>query len=342
MPEGKVRIALDAMGGDFAPAAVVEGAILAQKGYNGDFEIVLVGEEEKIKKELTRLQAISLPFIIQHASEQINMEDLATEGLRKKKDSSIAVALRMQKEGRVDAFVSGGNTGVVMATAFMTLGRLEGVNRPAIATYIPSEKDVVLVLDVGANADCKAQNLYEFGVMGSIYYNYVLKKENPRVGLLSIGEESTKGNEVTVGAHKLLNDGNINFVGNVEGRDILKGVCDVVVCDGFIGNIVLKFVESIGGFMTSLVRRQINSSFLFRIGALLLKWPLRNIRKTLDFAEYGGAPLLGVEGVCIICHGESPPKAIMNALKMASEMVRGKVNQHIKEKLLAQKVKLGK
>jgi glycerol-3-phosphate acyltransferase PlsX len=325
----KVKIAVDAMGGDLAPASVVEGSIWAYQENNGSFEMVLVGEKEKIHSELSRLKATHAPFVIHHASERISMEDEAVESL-KKKDSSIAVGARLQKEGKVDAFISGGNTGAVMTHALMTLGRLEGIHRPAIASFLPTEKGIVVFLDVGANAECKAINLYQFGVMGSVYTSQVLKKANPRVGLLSIGEESTKGNEVTLLAHKLLSeDGSLNFIGNVEGRDVLKGTCDVVVCDGFVGNIVLKFSESIDGFLTWLVKKRVKESLLFRLGAFLVKVSIRDLRKVLDYTEYGGAPLLGVNGVCIICHGDSPPKAIKNALKLASEMVKEKVNQHI-------------
>jgi glycerol-3-phosphate acyltransferase PlsX len=325
----KVRIAVDAMGGDYAPAAVVEGSILAQNENHGDFKLVLVGEQDKIDRELSRLKATHLPFTVQNASELITMNDHAAESL-KKRDSSIAVGMRIQKEGEVDAFVSGGNTGAVMAHALTSLGRLEGVNRPAIASFLPSEKGIVVVVDAGANAECKAQNLYQFGVMGSIYTSYVLEKKKPRIGLLSVGEESTKGTELTLIAHKLLSDDPfLNFVGNVEGRDVLKGTCDVVVCDGFVGNIVLKFAESIDGFLTWMVKKRVKESLLFRLGAFLVKVSIRDIRKVLDYAEYGGAPLLGVNGVCIICHGESPPKAIKNAVRMAADMVRERVNEHI-------------
>jgi glycerol-3-phosphate acyltransferase PlsX len=325
----KIRIAVDAMGGDFAPAAVVEGSILAQNENHRDLELILVGEKEKINQELLRLKATDLPLIVQNTSELITMKEQAVESLRKK-DSSIAVGMRLQKERKVDAFVSGGNTGAVMTHALMTLGRLEGVSRPAIASFLPSEKGVAVVVDAGANAECKAQNLYQFGVMGSIYTGYVLQKESPRIGLLSIGQESTKGNELTLITHKLLSDDpSLNFIGNVEGRDVLKGTCDVVVCDGFVGNIVLKFAESIDGFLTWMVRKRVKESLLFRLGAFLVKVSIRDIRKVLDYAEYGGAPLLGVNGVCIICHGESPPKAIKNALRMAADMVRERVNEHI-------------
>jgi len=325
----KVKIVVDAMGGDLAPASVVEGSIWAHRENHGDFEMVLVGEKGKIHSELSRLKATDTPFVIHHASERISMEDEAVESL-KKKDSSIAVGMKLQKEGKVDAFISGGNTGAVMTHALMTLGRLEGIHRPAIASFLPTEKGIVVILDVGANAECKAINLYQFAVMGSVYTSQVLKKPTPRVGLLSIGEESTKGNEVTLGANKLLSEDRfLNFIGNVEGRDVLKGTCDVVVCDGFVGNIVLKLTESIDGFLTSLVKKRVKESLLFRLGAFLVKVSIRDLRKVLDYTEYGGAPLLGVDGVCIICHGDSPPKAIKNALKLAADMVKEKVNQHI-------------
>jgi glycerol-3-phosphate acyltransferase PlsX len=325
----KVKIAVDAMGGDFAPVSEVEGSIWAQRENHDNLEMVLVGEREKIQGELDRLKVKDLPLIIQHASERITMQDEAVESL-KKKDSSIAVGMHLLKEKRVDGFISSGNTGAVMTHALMTLGRLEGIQRPAIASFLPTEKGIAVVLDVGANAECKASNLYQFGVMGSVYTNYVFKKPHPRIGLLSIGEESTKGNEVTLLAHRLLSeDHSLNFIGNVEGRDVLNGTCDVVVCDGFVGNIVLKFAESIDGFLTWLVKKRVKESILFRLGAFLVKVSIRDLRKVLDYTEYGGAPLLGVNGVCIICHGQSPPKAIKNALKLSAEMIRENVNQHI-------------
>lgn len=329
MGNEKVKIAVDAMGGDLAPASVVEGSIWAHRENHGGFQMVLVGKKDQIHSELSRLKTTDEPFVIHHASERINMEDEAVESL-KKKDSSIAVGMRLLKEKQVDGFISGGNTGAVMTHALMTLGRLEGIHRPAIASFLPTEKGIVVVLDVGANAECKAINLYQFGVMGSVYTSHVFKKSNPRIGLLSIGEESTKGNEVTLLAHKLLSeDHSLNFIGNVEGRDVLKGTCDVVVCDGFVGNIVLKFAESMDGFLTWLVKKRIRESLLFRLGAFLVKVSIRDLRRVLDYTEYGGAPLLGVNGVCIICHGQSPPKAIKNALKLAAEMVKGKINQRI-------------
>ncbi|MDH4223760.1 MAG: phosphate acyltransferase PlsX [candidate division Zixibacteria bacterium] len=328
-----VRIGLDAMGGDYAPQSIVEGVFLAYKESRDDFGITLVGEKGKIEKELSRFNIRDSLVTIENATEYVGMEESPTEVI-KKKNSPIAIGTRLHKEKKVDAFISSGNTGAVMATSLLTLGRLEGVNRPAIATCLPTEKGVVVFLDVGANAECKALNLYQFGIMGSIYASYILKKQSPKVGLLSIGEERTKGNDLVVEAHKLLEKGSVNFVGNVEGTDVLKGTCDVVVTDGFVGNIVLKFAESFDGFLTSLVHKRVKQSLLFRLGAFLLKISIRDLRKVLDYAEYGGAPLLGVNGVCIICHGKSSPKAIMNAIKLSIDMVKERVNEVIKEKLL--------
>jgi len=320
------------MGGDYAPQSVIEGAFLAFKENNDDFRITLVGEKGKIEKELSRLNLQNSFLSIENATEYVGMEEHPTEVI-KKKNSSIVIGTRLQKDKKVDAFISSGDTGAVMATSFLTLGRLEGVNRPAIATCLPTEKGVVVFLDVGANAECKAINLYQFGVMGSIYASYILKKESPKVGLLSIGEESTKGNELVLEAYKLLEKGPVNFIGNVEGTDVLKGTCDVVVTDGFVGNIVLKFAESFDGFLTSLIHKRVKQSLLFRLGAFLLKISIRDLRKVLDYAEYGGAPLLGVNGVCIICHGKSSSKAIKNAIKVGVDMVKEKVNELIQERL---------
>ena len=327
------QIGIDAMGGDYAPQSVVEGVFLAFRDNSDNYKITLIGEEEKIKRELSRYDLRDSFLTIENATEYVGMEEHPTEVI-KKKNSPLVIGARLQKEKKLDAFISSGNTGAVMATSLLTLGRLEGVNRPAIAGCLPTEKGVVVVLDVGANAECKAINLYQFGVMGSIYASYILKKESPKVGLLSIGEESTKGNDLVLEAHKLLEKGPVNFVGNVEGTDVLKGTCDVVVTDGFVGNIVLKFAESFDGFLTSLVHKRVKQSLLFRLGAFLLKISIRDLRKVLDYAEYGGAPLLGVNGVCIICHGKSSSKAIKNAIKVGVDMVKERVNEVIKEKLL--------
>ncbi len=333
MKEEPLYIAVDAMGGDYAPSAVIEGAALAQREANGDFRVVLVGDEQKIAYELKRLKVSDLHLLVEHAAETIEMDDSAAEAWRKKKDASISVAMRLQKENRVSAVVSAGHTGAVVVSALLTLGKLSGVDRPAIASLFPTEKDGVVVLDVGANPVCKATNLYQFGIMGSIYTNYIFSRKNPKIGLLSIGEEESKGNQLTWESHKLLSESELNFVGNVEGRDVLKGTSDVVVCDGFTGNVMLKFAEGVEGFLTTWVKKHFRRDLFTKLGAWLLKPSLKRLKRVLDYSEYGGAPLLGVDGVCIICHGGSSPKAVKNAILMAFHMVKSNVNLHIKEKL---------
>jgi phosphate acyltransferase len=336
MPEkNKIRVTIDAMGGDYAPFSIVAGAVLAQKAYGNTIDLTLVGDRAQIENELKNLGAVDLPINIIHSSQIIAMGDEPAESVRKKPDSSISVGLSLQKNGQSDAFISAGNTGAVMAASLIILGRLPAVNRPAIGTFFPTEKGAALVLDVGANSDCKALNLYQFALMGSIYFSQMFSNTNPKVGLLSIGEEKSKGNEVTIASHKLISATDLNFAGNIEGRDILKGRADIVVCDGFVGNIILKFAESIDSFLGELVRRQVRVNLLAKIGALLLQPAFKDLKKNLDYAEYGGAPLLGINGVSIICHGGSSPKAIKNAVGMAQTMVEKKINQLIESRLAA-------
>ena len=341
-----IRIGLDAMGGDHGPESIIEGAALAQKESNGDYQIVLVGHQDRLKEAFDKLKhklrhRVKSVFPVQHAPDSISMDELPSEAVRRK-DSSISVAMQLQKEGEVDAVVSAGNTGAVMASALVTMGRLEGIDRPAIAMYLPTQNQRgVLILDVGANAYCKPSNLYEFGVMGSIYSSTILNKENPTIGLLSIGEEKSKGNPVTVESHKILKESSLNFIGNVEGNDILKGKADVVVCDGFVGNVMIKMAESFEGFLAHLLRRQVRSNLLSKMGVFFLKYTFKKLKKTLDYAEYGGAPLLGVNGVSIICHGSSSPKAIKNGIRVAATMVRKKVNHRIREMLSFHRVGSG-
>jgi glycerol-3-phosphate acyltransferase PlsX len=333
-----IRIGLDAMGGDHGPETIIEGAALAQKEANGDFQIVLVGHQDRVQEASERLKhklrhRVKTVFPIHHAADSIGMEDSPSEAV-KRKDSSLSLAMQLQKQGEIDAVVSAGNTGAVMASALFTMGRLEGIDRPALAIYLPTQNQRgVLILDVGANAYCKPTNLYEFGVMGSIYSATILNRENPSVGLLSIGEERSKGNPVTVDSHKLLSESSLNFIGNVEGNDVLKGKADVVVCDGFVGNVMIKLAESFGGFLAHLLRHQVRSNLLSKMGVFFLKYTFKKLKKTLDYAEYGGAPLLGVNGVSIICHGSSSPKAIKNGIRVAASMVRKKVNHKIQEML---------
>ncbi len=328
-----MKIAVDAMGGDYAPEAIVEGAVQAAKVAKGRYQVVLVGDRDKIKKELERLSESNLDIEIVHASEIIGMEESPTEAIKKKKDSSMAVAARLHKEGKVQAVVSAGNTGAFMASSLLSLGRLKGVNRPGLGSFIPNEKGMSVVIDVGANAECKPINLLQFGIMGAQYVRHIFDKENPRVGLLSNGEEESKGNALTKEAHQLLKKSDLNFIGNVEGRDILKGTAEVVVCDGFVGNIVLKFAESIVGMLKNTIKKSVGKNILSNIGAFLMRPAFRQLAKIMDYQEYGGVPLLGVNGVCIVCHGSSSPKAIRNAVREAEKMVRLNVNQLIEAEI---------
>ena len=315
-----MRIALDAMGGDSAPAVTVRGALEAVEAFG--LEVILVGDEDRIRQELgsggRKVSGIS----IQHSSEVVSMDEPPASALRRKKDSSIRVAVDLVKSGKADAVVSAGNTGAAMATAFFRLGLVQGVGRPGIATVMPAVEKPFVLIDVGATVDCKPVHLLQFAVMGNIYASTVLGRVNPRVGLLSIGEEASKGNELTKDSFKLLDDSNLNFVGNVEGKEIFSGTVDVVVCDGFTGNVVLKTAEGLVESLAKMFRQEISGSMLGKIGYLFLRAGLPDVRKKLDYAEYGGAPLLGINGVCIISHGRSTSKAIRNALKVAADSVQ--------------------
>jgi glycerol-3-phosphate acyltransferase PlsX len=326
-----MRIAVDAMGGDYAPGVVVEGAVQSVK--KTPYEIILVGDKTRLTGEMKNYRSSSLPLSIYHCSEVIGMDESPAIACRQKKDSSIMVATRLVKEGMADAMVSAGNSGAVLASALMVLGRLPKVDRPAIAALIPTLKGVVALLDVGANVNSTAKGLLQFAVMGNIYMKTIMNKESPRIGLLSTGVEETKGNEVTIEAHRLLRQSGLNFTGNVEGKDIVKGKADVIVCDGFVGNILLKFSEGIAGEFISLFRDEILKYPFRKIALILLRGAFKDIKKRVDYTEYGGAPLLGVDGCSIICHGGSNAKAISNAIRVAGEFVEKRINQQIKESL---------
>jgi len=333
----QVTIAVDCMGGDHGVTPIVEGALAAlHESLNSPLQVVLVGDRAQIQPVLDHQSALSADVLkkrlrVEHADDEVTMDDKAADAVRRT-NSSIVVGLKLHHSGKVDAFVSPGNTGAVMASSLRHLGRLPGVIRPAITSLFPNQKTVTVVLDVGANAECKPQNLHQFAVMGSMFYQYVLKKERPRVGLLSIGEEPTKGTETVQAANKLLAaDPSVNFVGNIEGRDILSSSVDVVVMDGYVGNIILKFAESVMPLLEAKLRHQINTNIFSKIGVFMLRPFLRRTRNSLDYAEYGGAPLLGVDGVVVICHGKSGVKAIKNAIFEAERCVRQNVNGHIKE-----------
>ncbi len=327
-----MRIALDAMGGDFAPDRIVAGAVEAAASARGAFEVVLVGDSAVLKERFGKL-IHGLPIEIVHADEVITMDEAPAAALRRKRESSINVAMGLHRSGDVDAVVSAGNTGAAMGSALLTLGRLKGVSRPAIASLFPSTRGATLVLDVGANTEVAVRNLMEFAVMGSLVAERVFDISDPLVGLLSIGEEGSKGTEMVVEAHRKLLDSGLNFIGNVQGQDILTGAADVIVCDGFTGNIVLKFAEGITSFLTAGVKRGLSKSPLAYVGALLMTPVLNEIKKDLDYEEYGGAPLLGIDGVVVICHGGSSAKAIRNAVVIASRMADERLNDHIKARL---------
>jgi glycerol-3-phosphate acyltransferase PlsX len=329
-----IRIAVDAMGGDHAPKEIVGGAIEAARKSDGRYEIVLVGDKIRIEEEMDHHHFIKdLPISVEHASQKVEMHESPATSLRKKPDSSIAVAVRLHKEGKVDAVVSAGNTGAVMASALFLLRTIEGVQRPAIGSFMPHEDGVCLLIDAGSNVDCKPEHYLQFGIMGSIFMNHIIGIHSPRIGLLNIGEESSKGNEVVQQAYGLLEKSSLNFKGNLEGRDILRGVVDVVVCDGFVGNILLKFAESLARMISKTMKRTIRGNLPGAVGLYLIRPSLRKLYRLFDYQEYGGAPLLGVKGNCIISHGSSTSRAIKNAVEEAWKMIKSQVTQHIESQI---------
>ena len=313
-----MKIALDAMGGDYGPAVTVEGAIEAVSEYRG-LSVTLVGNENELLNALKEKTYSTSSIDIRHASQVVEMGESPLTALRRKKDSSIKVAIELVKSGDADAMVSAGNSGVVMATALFLLGKLPGVERPAIAAVMPTLKGCFVLIDAGANVDCRATHLLQFAVMGEAYARNIFNIEHPKIGLLGIGEEDAKGNELTREAFKLLKDASINFIGNIEGKNIFMGDADVVVCDGFVGNIALKISEGLAETMAKMLKREISERSTGRIGYLFLKSALRSFKKKTDYSEYGGAPLLGISKPCIISHGRSTAKAIKNAVKLAGE-----------------------
>ncbi|MFZ0731298.1 MAG: phosphate acyltransferase PlsX [Candidatus Sulfotelmatobacter sp.] len=329
-------IALDAMGSDRAPKPEVEGAIQAARQYN--VCVRLVGPEPLVRAELNRHRAAArLPIEIVHASECITMDD-KVEAIRAKRDSSMRVGLRMVREGRADGFVTAGNTGAAMATAKIVLGAVPGVDRPALAAVFPTAPgNPAMLLDVGANVDCAAKNLEQFAVMGDVYFRSMFGKapgaSGPRVGLLSIGEEESKGNDLTREAFQLLKQLPLNFVGNVEGRDLYNGQVDVIVADGFVGNVALKISEGVANLVRTALKESLKATITRQVGALLSRSAFTDFKKRLDHTEYGGAPLLGVKGVCIITHGSSNANAMKNAVRVAAEFSERRVNQSIEQGL---------
>ncbi|GAB4545529.1 MAG: phosphate acyltransferase PlsX [Thermodesulfovibrionia bacterium] len=329
-----MRIALDAMGGDYAPVTNIEGAIEAVKKIK-DISVILVGQEAEILKELKKRDYPHPQISIKHASERVGMDESPISTLRRKKDSSIRIAFDLVRRGEADAVVSAGNSGVVMATALYVLGRIPGIERPAIATTMPSLKGRFVLIDAGANVDCKPHHMVQFAIMGEAYAKHLLNINDPKIGLLGIGEEDIKGNELTRVVLKHLRSLHKNFIGNVEGKDIYLGDVDVVVCDGFVGNIALKISEGVAEAMTKMLKAEIKRIITGKIGYLLLKSAFRSFKKRTDYSEYGGAPLLGVPYPCIIGHGRSTSRAIKNAIKVAVELHQKKVVHAISQEFSA-------
>ena len=325
-----MKIVVDAMGGDHAPEAAVEGAVMAAREY--ETEIILTGLSDQIHSILNRLdtdQHLSIQVV--HADEVVEMHDSPSKVLRSKRKSSMKIGLDLVKEGTASAFLSAGNTGAVLAYSTIILRPLKGVDRPAIAIQLPTLKGDAILLDAGANVDCKTNQLFQFGIMGHVFAEYILGKKNPLVGLLSIGEEDGKGNEIVKEAFQMLKASHINFIGNVEGKEVYRGNADVIVCDGFTGNVALKISESLAEMIGSNLKRLFKSNWLSKLGYLLLKPKLNEFKKKVDYSETGGAPLLGVNGVVIIAHGSSSPKAIKNAINRARELSEKNINAHIQQ-----------
>lgn len=330
-----IWVAVDAMGGDLGPEVLIKGAVWAAREHG--VGIILVGLKETIEEALANLDFQGLPIKIAPATQVVEMDEAPSEALRRKKDSSIRVAFELVKKGEAAAVVSAGNSGATLATALFVLGRMEGVERPAIATVFPTLKEPTVLIDAGANVDCKPRHLFQFGLMAAVFAQEVLAYENPRVGLLSIGEEGGKGNQLVKKTFGLFKQSSLNFVGNIEGRDIFRGDVDVVVCDGFVGNICLKLSEGLADAILRMLSREIKASFSSRLGYLLARRAFDNFRRRVDWAEYGGAPLLGVAGVAIICHGRSQEKAIKNAIRNAKEFAERSVPEKLQQSLLNSK-----
>ena len=335
MSSNKTVIAVDAMGGDLGPSVVVPGAIEAARQTGA--KILLVGNEATLDGELNRLSPSGVDLEIVHAPEVAGMDEKPSDILRRKKNASIQVACRLVRDGAAQGVVRAGHSGASVACGMFIMGRIPGVERPALASLLPTEKEPVVLLDVGATVDCKPYNIFQFGLMGDAFARDILNKESPRVGLLSIGEEEGKGNSQVKEAYELFKMAqNLNFSGNIEGRDLFTGEMDVAVCDGFVGNVALKLSEGLGLSLSRVLKRELlNSGFLPKLGSLLAKSAFRRFAKVVDYAEYGGAPLLGLQNISIVCHGRSNAKAICNATRMATLFVEKETNKRLMETICA-------
>ncbi|MDD3296210.1 MAG: phosphate acyltransferase PlsX [Candidatus Omnitrophica bacterium] len=325
------KIGLDISGGDFAPSEIIKGAMLARNQLHED--IVLIGVKEEIERQLALNKFPASEFSVVHAPEKIEMAEPPATSVRRKRNSSITIAAQLLKEKKIDAFVSCGNTGAVVCASTLKLGLIEGVERPGIGLMMPSRTGISLVIDVGANIDCKPMHLFQYGIMASVYYRAVLGKENPTVGLLNIGEEASKGSGLIKHVHKLFSSSSLNFIGNVEAKDIFSGKCDCIVCDGLIGNIALKVAEGSAEAIGRFLIETMTKGFLGKIGILLAKNNLRKFKRFMDYAEYGGAPLLGIDGIVIIGHGRSNALAVKNAIRVACNELSHDLNARIKRRV---------
>ncbi|MBD5553109.1 MAG: phosphate acyltransferase PlsX [Desulfovibrio sp.] len=327
-------IAVDAMGGDFGPSVVVPGAIEAARRH--DLHVLLVGHQDRVREELDKIPLENAHYDLVHAGDVACMNEKPSDILRRKKDASIQVACRLVRDGEADGVVSAGHSGATVACGMFIIGRLPGVERPALSAILPTEKRPIIVLDVGANVDCRPYHLFQFGLMGDAFARDLLNYDSPRVALLSIGEEEGKGNSQVKEAYELLKQAqNLNFTGNAEGRDIFAGDLDVVVCDGFVGNVILKMSEGLANSLVNMLKRMFTSGIMPALGAMLAKRALKNFARTIDYAEYGGAPVLGLRGLGIVCHGRSSATAMTNAIKMSAAYVRKGTNERLAETILA-------
>ncbi len=326
-----IKIALDAMGGDNAPSEIVKGAILALEKFN--IKLILVGQNDKINEELKKYSYDKNRIEIINASEIIENDEVPTVAIKQKKDSSMVVGLNLVKKGDAQAFISAGCTGALLTGATIIVGRLKGIERPALATLIPTKVGFSLIIDCGANVDSKPNYLVQFAQMGSIYVENILNKKSPKVGLVNIGEEKEKGNTLVKEAYSLLENAKVNFIGNVEARDIPMGKADVIVCDAFVGNVILKYTEGFAKVLFGIIKNEITQGFVSKIGALLIKPSLKRMKKKLDYTEYGGAPLLGLKGIVIKTHGSADANAIKNTIKQCVNLIETKVIEKTSEKV---------
>lgn len=327
-----VKIAVDSLGGDFAPEQIVEGALQAAEMHG--ISSILTGDERRIRELIAGRPGSELLEVV-HAPESIGMHESPVEAVRHKKNSSLVAAAQLVKEGKAAGLVSAGSTGAMLAASLFVIGRIKGVERPAITSLMPTLQGVSLIADVGANVDCRPSHLVQFAHMASIYAEHVLQIRRPKVGLLNIGEEPGKGNALAKEVYELLSQSGLNFIGNIEGRDIPKGHADVVICDGFVGNVVLKFAEGLGTALFDMLKAEFTSSLVSSLGALMLKPGLKKIKKRMDYTEYGGAPLLGVKGVAIVAHGSSNAKAVRNAIRVARDAAENNMVSTIEAALAA-------